>query len=407
MNSERSKPVNSGRSRAFFLLIAFAVGMAIAGCVPDIETGPYVSDGSTPTPPVQETGTGISPEINAEQDLSYIDLQPGFKIRYFAQGLEAPRMMLPFEDHVLVSLTDAGKVVALIDDDMDGIAESESVFIESLQRPHGLEYDQGWYYIAEESRVIRVRDDDSDMKADEGTIEVIAELPSGQGHNTRSLLLTNGTLLVSVGSSCNVCIESDERRSAVLGCDPAGNNNCTIYASGIRNAVGLAADMDSGTVYATENGRDFLGEDLPPDEIIIIEQGKAYGWPFCYGKNIRDVGFGTAASCDIMEPSLVDLQAHSAPLGLHFYDAESFPEGYIGLLYVAYHGSWNRDVPTGYKVVAIDPETGEVSDFAAGWLQPDGTVLGRPVDVTEHNGDLLVSDDLTGDIYRIYYVEMK
>ena len=181
--------------------------------------------------------------------------------------------------------------------------------------------------------------------------------------------------------------------------------NCSTFAHGLRNAVDFAY-YDS-QIYATENSRDRLNNDLPPDEINIIEKNKDYGWPLCYGDKIHDYDFDQSLyilnPCEKTQPSLVDLQAHSAPLGLAFYQGDKFPQEYKGKLFVAYHGSWNRDTPTGYKVVMIDTQTKEVSDFATGWLDESYNVKGRPVGITNFRDSLLVSDDNTGKIYRIYY----
>jgi len=173
--------------------------------------------------------------------------------------------------------------------------------------------------------------------------------------------------------------------------------------------LGSSFHPETGVMYATDNGRDNLGEDIPPDEINIIEDGKNYGWPICYGKNIHDTDFDKNIYFrnPCMEPfempSFIDLQAHSAPLGLTFYSGDSFPQEYRGDLFVAYHGSWNRIVPTGYKIVSIDMLNITVKDFATGWLT-GGNVLGRPVDIiVADDGSLFVSDDNAGKIYRISY----
>jgi len=246
------------------------------------------------------------------------------------------------------------------------------------------------------------------MKADNGTLEVlINDLPTG-GHFTRTIKVRNNSLFISIGSSCNVCYEKDERRAAIIRCDLNGTG-CRVFARGLRNAVGFIFHPVTGKMYSTDNGRDWLGENLPPDEINLVEDGKNYGWPVCYGKNIHDTDFDKNVYIrnPCMEPfempSLVDLQAHSAPLGLAFYYGNSFPQEYRGDLFVAYHGSWNRLEPTGYKIVSIDMDTFTVKDFATGWL--DGTnVRGRPVDIiVADDGSLLVSDDNAGKIYRIYY----
>ena len=362
--------------------------------------------------------SGIKPSLDSGS-LDEIHLPPGFKINVFAENLgsspvsypgpnNAPRMMMPKDGVLFVSVTKQGKVVAIFDHDGNNKADEKLVFIENLNNPHGLGYHDGWFYIAEENRVIRVKDNNNDFFADMDTLEVlIDDIPTG-GHFTRTIKIHNNSLYLSIGSSCNVCTEQDERRAAISRCDLDGTD-CKIFARGLRNAVGFVFHPVTGEMYATDNGRDWLGDDLPPDEINLVHEGKNYGWPVCYGRNIHDTDFdkNTYIRNPCMEPfeipSLVDLQAHSAPLGLAFYFGDSFPEEYRGSLFVAYHGSWNRKEPTGYKIVNIDMNDLSVKDFATGWLQ-DNSVLGRPVDViVADDGSLFVSDDNAGKIYRIYY----
>lgn len=361
---------------------------------------------------------GIRPSIESTS-LDVIDLPSGFEIEIYADDLgssllsypgpnAAPRMMMLKDDVLFVSLTRQGRIVALRDTDGDKRADETAVFIDDLNNPHGLDFHEGWFYIAEEHRVIRVQDMNDDLVADSDTLEIlIDDLPTG-GHFTRTVKIHNGSLYLSVGSSCNVCIEKDERRAAITRCNLDGTE-CQVFGRGLRNAVGFVFHPLTGKMYATENGRDWLGDDLPPDEINLVEEGKNYGWPICYGKNIHDTDFDKNVYIrnPCMEPfempGLVDLQAHSAPLGLAFYYGSNFPEEYRGDLFVAYHGSWNRNVPTGYKIARIDMDDLSVHDFASGWLQ-DGGVLGRPVDIiVAGDGSLLVSDDNAGKIYRIYY----
>lgn len=348
-----------------------------------------------------------------------IRLPPGFEIDVYARDLggsalsfpgpnTAPRMMLLKDGILYVSLTRQGKVVALPDHDNDNKADKTIIFLDGLNNPHGLDFYDGWFYIAEENRVIRIQDRDNDLLADRDTFEVlIDDLPTG-GHFTRSIRIHNNSLYLSIGSSCNVCNEQDERRAAISRCDLDGTD-CEIFARGLRNAVGIVFHPLTGEMYATENGRDMLGDDIPPDEINLVQEGTSYGWPICYGANIHDTQFDRNVyvrnPCEqpFEMPALVDLQAHSAPLGLTFYYGDSFPEQYRGDLFVAFHGSWNRKVPTGYKIVTIDMDDLEVKDFATGWLR-GSTVLGRPVDIIMNDeGALFVSDDNAGKIYRIYY----
>ncbi len=309
-------------------------------------------------------------------------------------------MMLYKDGVVFTSLTGKGKVVALPDKNGDGIADEQITLIEGLKNPHGIDYHDGWFYIAEETKVIRVRDDDSDLHAD--AIEVLAELPSG-GHFTRTVKIYNGSMYLSIGSSCNVCHEEDGRRAAIIKCGIDGSQ-CTVFARGLRNSVGFV--FNNGKIYATDNGRDLLGDDLPPEEINVIEEGKDYGWPICYGSKIHDTEFDKKAyarnPCEETAAPMVEMQAHSAPLGLAFYIDDKFPSEYKGDIFVAFHGSWNRKEPTGYKVVRIDLPDMKVKDFATGWLQGNN-VIGRPVDIIVVNGALLVSDDNAGKIYRIWF----
>ncbi|WP_340820508.1 PQQ-dependent sugar dehydrogenase [Methanolobus sp. WCC4] len=361
---------------------------------------------------------GLRPTV-AGPDVEGIDLPPGFVIDVYADDLGStllsfggpspgPRMMMIKDGLLFVSIPNKGLVAVLPDRNGDDVADEVQVFISDLDYPHGIDHYDGWFYIAEESRVIRVRDDDNDLVADEGSLEVIIDnLPTG-GHYTRTVKVHDGELYLSLGSSCNVCYESNELRAAISKSHLDGSN-LTVFAEGLRNSVGLAFHPVTGELYATENGRDWLGDDLPPDEINLITEDGDYGWPDCYGKNIYDTEFNTGEyagnPCNDtgMIPSFVDLQAHSAPLGLTFYDGDSFPEEYHGDLFVCFHGSWNRQEPTGYKVVSIDMDTREVSDFATGWLGA-ATISGRPVDViVADDGSLFVSDDNAGKIYRIYY----
>lgn len=361
----------------------------------------------------------FKPSVKPDNSLDYITLPEGFVIHTFADDLggssfsgpgpsPGTRFMLMKDGVLYVTIPNQGRVVALSDIDGNKTADETLTVIDGLNNPHGIDFSDGWFYIAEEDRVVRAQDTNGDLVLEADTIESLVDLPSGGGHFTRTVKVHDGNLYVSVGSSCNVCIEEDNRRASILKCNIDGTN-CTNFATGTRNAVGFVFHPETGEMYATENGRDFLGDDLPPDEINLIKEGGNYGWPICYGKNVHDTNFdkNTYVRNPCMEPfetpSLVDLQAHSAPLGLAFYYGDNFPQEYVGDLFVAYHGSWNRGVPTGYKIVNIDMETLDVKDFATGWLQ-NGNVLGRPVDiVVAEDGSLFVSDDNAGKIYRIYY----
>ncbi len=360
------------------------------------------------------TQLGVRPSVKPDSSLSLINIPEGFRISVFADNLGSssfslpgpntgPRMMLLKGNTVFVSLMNQGKTVALPDKNSDGTADEQITFIDNLNKPHGIEYYDGWFYIAEETEIIRVRDDDNNNRADLGTIEVVIDSLPTSGHFTRTVKVHNNSLYFSMGSSCNVCYETDERRAAINKCNLDGTV-CQVFAKGLRNSVGFV--FREGKIYATDNGRDLLGDDVPPDDINVVEEGNDYGWPICYGNKIHDDEFDKNVyvrdPCADSTAPLVKLQAHSAPLGLAFYEGSAFPEEYKNDLFVAFHGSWNRNEPTGYKVVRIDFPTLEVKDFATGWLQ-GSNVLGRPVDIIEAGNSLLVSDDNAGKIYRIWY----
>ena len=348
----------------------------------------------------------------APADEPRIALPPGFRIAEFASGFGNPRFMtLDPAGTLLVSTPRQGRVVALPDRDGDGRADGVVAVADGLDLPHGLAFKDGRLYVAETGRVLRFRYDPATMKASDPVV-VVPDLPPRGGHWTRTIAVgPDGRLYVSVGSSCNVCRESDPRRAAITRYDTDGAG-ARIVATGVRNAVGLAFHPTTGVLWATVNERDWRGDDLPPDYITEIKEGGFYGWPECFaagGKAVPDPDFkSTGERCRQMTLPTIEIQAHSAPLGLAFYTGQQFPPEYRGSLFVAYHGSWNRSVPTGYKVVRVpfkDGRPGAVEDFATGWLQ-GGSVLGRPVGLqVGADGALYLSvDGFSADaIYRISY----
>lgn len=360
---------------------------------------------------------GIGPVISGPaEDISKIlnttgmplTLPPGWKILIFAKGLVNPRVIIKDNaGNLLVSVPSEGKVVAI---DKSGIIKS---LAESLSRPHGLALlcKIGCkLYVGETDKIIVYDYDVANLSL--SNKQKIAELPGGGNHFTRTLGFgPNGRLYVSIGSSCNVCNESNPMRAKIFSMEPDGSDFKEV-ARGLRNSVFFIWDK-GGKMWATEMGRDLIGDNIPPEEINIIEEGKNYGWPICYGKNIHDTEFdkNTYIRNPCMEPfevpSFIDIQAHSAPLGLAFAP-ENWPKDYAGNLFVAFHGSWNRSVPTGYKVVrykfdaAGNPLPAE--DFITGWLKDDGSAYGRPVDIlADSDKRMYISDDKAGVIYLVEY----
>lgn len=369
---------------------------------------------------------GIWPAVkNPPEDITKVinttdmplELAPNLAISIFAKDLEAPRVLILGPNGILLSsITSAGKVIALFDEDNNGVSEKRITVAENLNRPHGLalkcrDENSCKLYIAESDNVSSYDLDSENMKAINK--KKIVDLPNGGRHFTRTIMFmpkpNDDKLLISVGSSCDVCHENDWRRAKVLVVDSDGGN-LRAFSSGLRNSVFMAINPLDGKVWATEMGRDFLGDDLPPDEINIIEDGKDYGWPICYGKNIHDDVFDK--NVYIQNPcqdpfkisSYIDIPAHSAPLGLAFIPEEGWTEEYRHNLLVAYHGSWNRSDPAGYKIVRYKLDGAgnylESGDFISGWLARDGA-LGRPVDILAlPKGILYISDDKAGVIYK-------
>jgi glucose/arabinose dehydrogenase len=329
-----------------------------------------------------------------------LNLPQGFRAQVFAAGLAGPRLMAFDEQGVLhVTLSRAGVVAALPDQDRDGVADRVVTVRSGLDRPHGLAFRDGWLYVAETGRVVRLRGEQGGLERPTQET-VVADLPAGGGHYTRTLGFgPDGGLYVSVGSSCNVCQEADARRAAILRFEPDGTGG-RIYARGLRNAVGFTWQPGTGALFATNNGRDLLGDDLPPETLNVVHDGDDFGWPRCHAGRLIDLDFGGPGACDGVAGPRAEMQAHAAPLGLAFYpDASS--------VLVALHGSWNRSAPVPPHLVHVmlEPDGGAtVEPFATGWQlgSGEGSRWGRTVDVAVGpNGNLYVSDDSAGAIYRL------
>ena len=351
--------------------------------------------------------TDLAAFLPGEDDTD-LNLPSGFQAELFASGLEGPRFIaIGPEGDLYAADRGNGRIVRLPDRDGDGRADETSVFAADLDAPHSLTWHEGAWYVGVPSGVIRLRDSDGDGLADERSV-LIDDYPT-RGHSTRTVeFLRDGRMVVSVGSSCNVCVEEDPRRAAIVVYDGPTADGEAIYASGLRNAVGLAIQPGSGALYASNNGRDLLGDDLPPETIYRVAEGADYGWPFCHNGHLIDPDLGQEGDCDGVPRPLVEMQAHSAPLGIVFYNGQMFPAEYQDDLFIAFHGSWNRSEATGYKIVRLPFENGQaqaaVEDFATGWLEESGTVSGRPVGLAVGgDGALFVSDDKAGKIYRISY----
>jgi glucose/arabinose dehydrogenase len=336
----------------------------------------------------------------------------GFTVNLYAGDLPLARWMrFTAGGDLIVSRTRAGEVVLLERDrDGDGKADGRHVLIGELEGPHGLEIRDGWLWIAETTGVGRIRFDENSGTVAGPFERVITGLTGNGFHLTRTIRFgPDGYLYLTQGSSCNVCVEEDPRRGTMMRFNADGSGG-EIYATGLRNSVGFDwAPWDNG-LYATENGRDLLGDDFPPDELNRIEKDQFYGWPFVNGFNVPDPEFGRDddGKVAMARAPVHGFRAHNAPLGIHFLRNARVPPDFQRSALVALHGSWNRAQLDGYKVVSLHwLEDGSISerDFVTGFLGPDG-IIGRPSDVTEGpDGALYVADDYGGAIYRISYVK--
>lgn len=363
--------------------------------------------------PFATKSTGNGPDKSKPPENFLPTAPPGFHVNVFAKDLTNPRFLAvaPNGD-IFLAETGANQVVVLRDPQHNGEAQQPEVFADKLSRPFGIAFHDDYVYIANTGEVVRFRFDKQTSKRT-GEAEHIFALPPGGGHFTRTLAFSEdgSKLYVSVGSSSNLDIEKDSRRAAVTVCSPDGKN-ARLFASGLRNAVGLAIEPSTGALWASVNERDELGDNLPPDYLTSLKDGGFYGWPYSYiGKNVdpRVKPQKPALVAKAIIPDVL-LGAHVAPLQFTFYTGTQFPESYRGGAFVAEHGSWNRATRNGYQVAFVGFKDGKAAEdpvpFLTGLVSdPSGkNVNGRPVGVTvAPDGSLLVSDDGAGVVYRISY----
>ncbi len=343
-----------------------------------------------------------------EVQLEALRLPEGFEISLFAEHVENARQMaLGDQGTVFVGTLSAGKVYALRDTDGDGRADKVYTLATGLHMPNGVAFWKGDLYVAEVERILRFPDIEARLDHPPQPEVVYDRFPSHEWHGWKYIRFgPDGKLYSQIGAPCNVC-EPKEPFATLVRLDPDGNR-FEIFARGIRSVVGFDWHPETGTLWFNDNGRDWLGDDLPPDELNHAPgPGYHFGFPYCFGRNVADPYFGKKRSCREFTPPEWEYPAHVAPLGMRFYRGTQFPEKYRGQLFVAQHGSWNRSEPIGYRVVWIRFKGGKpVAEhpFVTGWLRPDGKAWGRPVDILElPDGSLLISDDRAGAIYRVTY----
>lgn len=339
---------------------------------------------------------------------SLLSVPDGLVVEQWMTGIPNARFLrfTPAGD-LLVSTPRSGRIVLVERDrDRDGRPDGMRTLIADLDRPHGLDLHDGWLYVAETGAIARIRFD-AEAGLVHGALErVVDDLPKGGNHWTRTVRFgPDGWMYVSVGSSCNACLEDDPRRAALLRFRPDGSEG-EIFATGLRNAVGFDWQPGTGELFVTDNGRDLLGDDFPPCELNRIVRSGFYGWPYAHGDRIPDpeLGRGREERIAASHPPVHAFRAHNAPLGITFLRDDRWPETLRGAAVIALHGSWNRTRKDGYQVVSLHWRAdGSIDErpFLTGFLQ-DEQVIGRPVDVAEGpDGALYVSDDYGGVIYRV------
>ena len=372
--------------------------LATAACSMEVGAqGPSASIDTTPSRMVPARVAAFGGKLS---------VPTGFTVTRFATVPNARAMVVGPDGSVYVSTPARNAIMRLVDVNRDGTADSTTVVLSGLDRPHGMAFHKGKFYVANTGGVVRYA---VAAGIPMGSPEQLNRYDAGKNHWTRSIVFgADNRMYVSIGSTCNICVETAAERAAVMVYDENGQNG-RVYSSGLRNAVGMAVHPTSKQVWVTQHERDNLKPDhqnLPTEEINLLQDGKDYGWPYCHGPKIPNPEYNDQSRCARTVSPALRMQAHSAPLGMTFLtSASSFPPDWRGDALVAFHGSWNRDTPTGAKVVRVRVRNGKpvsYEDFITGWQGESGSRWGRPVDFAVlRDGSVLVSDDNGGTIFRV------
>ncbi|CAG0971000.1 hypothetical protein GEOBC_01276 [Geobacteraceae bacterium] len=349
--------------------------------------------------------TPVSAEKIALED---IKLPPGFRISVYADNIAGARSLaLGAKGTLFVGTRDKGVVYAVVDRTGDGRSDEVITIARGLNMPNGVAFRNGSLYVAEVNRVLRFDRIEDQLRNPPRPVVVNDSFPKDKHHGWKFIRFgPDGLLYVPVGAPCNVCEEKDPRYATIMRMRPDGTG-LEIFAAGVRNTVGFDWHPETRELWFTDNGRDWMGDDRPPDELNHAPRaGLHFGFPFRHGANIIDPGFGKKGKGKTFVPPEMELGPHVASLGMRFYTGSMFPAEYRGQIFIAEHGSWNRSEPLGYRVTLVRLRGGKAVSyevFAEGWIR-DGRAWGRPVDVlVMPDGALLVSDDKAGAIYRISY----
>jgi glucose/arabinose dehydrogenase len=360
-----------------------------------------------------QDGGAAPAQSGSRLPLQTIKLPPGFAIEvYTDQVPNARQMALSPQGILYVGSREEGKVYAVVDGNKDGRADKVYTIAHGLEMPSGVAFRDGALYVAEVNRVLRWDGIDARIADPPKPMVVSDAFPSDRHHGWKFIAFgPDGLLYVPVGAPCNICEPEKPIYATItrlrVGADGKGTAP-EVFARGIRNTVGFDWHPRTHELWFTDNGRDWLGNDSPPDELNRAPKaGLDFGYPYCHGGDIADPEFGKKRTCDKLVPPAMKLGPHVAAIGMRFYTGTMFPAAYRNQAFIAEHGSWNRDQPLGYRVSLVKVDGGRAvsyETFAEGWLRPSGKAWGRPADVlVMPDGALLVSDDEAGAIYRIRY----
>ncbi len=404
--------------RASGLLAAVMALAMLASCGGRASTSSAQSASGTAA-----AAAATSADTEAGLPLGSISLPPGFSIAVYASDVPNAREMARSPSGILyVGSRTAGKVYAVVDRDGDFRADRVVTIASGLEMPNGVAYRDGSLYVAEVSRILRFDGIDDHLDDPPRPVVVRDDFPTDRHHGWKYIAFgPDGKLYVPVGAPCNICDPQDPIYATITRMDPDGSHR-EIFAEGIRNTVGFAWHPETGVLWFTDNGRDMLGNDRPPDELNRApKRGMHFGYPYCHGGDIPDPELGAPGACAKYTPPVQKLGPHVASLGPLFYTGTMFPAEYKNQIFIAEHGSWNRDTPIGYRVTLVrlagggagqgDPvHATSYEPFAQGWLPGNGTsrgagdAWGRPVALLQlPDGSVLLSDDRAGVIYRITY----
>lgn len=343
-----------------------------------------------------------------------IKLPPKFHINIYAKNVPAARQMALAPNGTVFVGTRGRKVYALLHNPTSAshfIHASKVITIANhLNAPNGVAFFKGALYVAETNRILKYPEIEKHLSRPRRPTTITHNLPSNRWHGYRYIKFSpDGWLYTAIGAPCNICLKTDPRFASIIRMKPNGND-MQIIAKGVRNSVGFAWHPVTKKLWFTDNGRDWLGDHLPPDKLNLLQHpGMNFGFPYLYGNNIPDPKFkkSTPKNIKFTKPAF-NLPAHVAPLGMIFYTSNMFPKKYQGAIFIAEHGSWNRTKKIGYRVSMVKIKGDKALTYQpifTGWLQ-DEKVWGRPVDLLAlPDGSLLISDDFAGVIYRISFSE--